>query len=696
MSSDAGADADADSSGSEADGRTDAGDSYRDNQQQLGQGAQVMGPVGGNVTVINGAPLDETVADLIVPPRLREGPYPAADVRARLRAFVEPPTFRQCRKVLDNHILMLRAGSGTGASTVAFALLAERYGADGITGLDSPDDLSRWRPTEGRGYLLQGLSPAAAASLGEVVLAGLAELLRRSGAHLVVTARSETTLPVDTVPWQVVHLPPPPVEVASKRLKTMPDAGELTTEQSAEALGHLASVDFADYLRAHPLPQDGVEVAEGLRDLVVFGKSAASILDDLRAGSIAAARKALAEASDRADRLSLMAAISLFSQQDRTVLEKFSAILRPHIEERGGPAPDTSGLPERIDTRGPATERSRTGRDLLGPSFEERLEAVGAHPLPPRFGSAQRYPVQPVVFSGRHRSDALLRCLWLDYEGMADLMWRALDEVPHHSGIELAAGQAIGKVMAHATGPDTLRQLHPFAISDRRWRRRLVAYALGEMVQYPALTSAVREQLRQWSRAAPIPLRCTVAETCAGSYGLARPAVALKLLNSVLNGPDKDLEARLRSAVSFALSTLLSEDANHALVLDRLREWQRADPGTQHHALAVHFIESMSLTTFPRPGAPGARRMRLADLLAHHPERAFDLVVTALNDPATHEAMAKGLSQIESDPAQRRRTAFPGFLSALSGTARTNRGVLRFVLRRHRVRTVSSAEGFAS
>ncbi|MCL7381294.1 hypothetical protein [Streptomyces sp. 35G-GA-8] len=655
-----------------------------------------MGPVGGNVTVINGAPLDETVADLIVPPRLREGPYPAADVRARLRAFVEPPTFRQCRKVLDSHILVLRAGSGTGASTAAFALLAERYGTGGITGIDSPDDLSRWRPAERRGYLLQGLSPAAATSLGEVVLTGLAELLRLSGAHLVVTVRSETTLPVDTVPWQVEHLQPPAFEVASKRLKTTPNAGELTTEQSTEALGRLGAADFADYLRAHPLPQDGVDVAEGLRDLVVFGKPAASVLDDLRAGSITAARKALAEAGDRADSLALMAAISLLSEQDRTVLEKFSAVLRPHIEERGGPAPDAAGQPEPVDTRRPATARPRTGRNLLGPSFEERLEAVGAHQLPLRFGSAQRYPVQPVAFSGRHRSEALLRCLWLDYEGMADLMWRALGEVAHHSGIELAAGQAIGKVLAHATGPDTLRQLHPFAVSDRRWRRRLVAYALGEMVQYPALTSAVREQLRQWSRSTPIALRCTVAETCAGSYGLARPAAALKLLDSVLNGPETKLEDSLRAAVSFALSTLLSEDANHPLVLDRLREWQGAAPGTQHHALAVHIVECVSSSTFPRPGAPGERRVRLADLLADHPERAFDLVVTALNDPATHEAMAKGLSLIESEPVQRRRTAFPDFLTALSGTARTNRGVLRFVLRRHRVRTASSAEGFAS
>ncbi|MFE4371851.1 hypothetical protein ACFRMN_27220 [Streptomyces sp. NPDC056835] len=655
-----------------------------------------MGGVGGNLTVINAATLDETVADLIIPPRLREGPYPADDVRARLRGFVEPPTYARCRKVLDSHILVLRAGSGAGASTAAFALLAERYGADGIIGLDSPDDLSRWRPTEGRGYLLQGLSPAAATSLGEVVLTALAGLLLRSGAHLVVTVRTETALPGDTVPWQVVHRPPPPTEVASKRLKTMAEAGELAPEQGADALGHLASADFADYLHAHPLPQDGVEVAEGLRDLVVSGKPSASVLEDLRTGSPAAARTALAKASHRADSLSLMAAISLLSEQDRTVLEKFSAILRPHIEERGGPAPITARGPELIDTHGPVMEGPQMRRDLLGPSFEERLEAVGARPMPTRFGAGQRYPVQPVVFSGRHRSDTLLRCLWLDYEGMADLLWKTLDETPHRSGVELAAGRAIGKVLTHATGPDTLRQLYFFAASDKRWRRRLVAYALGEMVQSPSLTGAVRDQLRQWSRSADVSLRCTVAETCAGSYGLARPAVALKLLDAVLDKPDKGLDGGLRTAVSFALSTLLSEDANHTLVLDRLREWQGADPGTPRHALAVHVIESMSLAAFPRPGAPGARRVRLADLLVDHPEWTFGLVVAALDDPATHEATATGLSRIESDPALRHHTAFPHFLAALSDTARSHRGVLRFVLRRHRVRTAASVEGFAS
>ncbi|WP_407549357.1 hypothetical protein QOM21_09695 [Streptomyces sp. Pv4-95] len=654
-----------------------------------------MGEVGGDINVIFSGPPDEDIAERIVKPRLREGPYPADDVHARLRGFVEPPAYAQCRKVLDSHILLLRANSGTGAGTAAFALLADRYGTDGITGLDSPDDLSRWCPKERRGYLLQGLSPAAAASLSEVVLTRLATLLRRAGAHLVVTARVDTALPGDTVPWQALHRPPSANEIATEHLNAMAEAGELTPRQRADALGHLASADFIGYLNGRPLPRDGVEVAEALRDVVVSRKPAASVLDELHAGGLAEARRTLENSGHRADRLSLMAAISLLPEQDRTVIEEFSAILRPRIDERDGPE-GVMAQPAHLGTHGPLTKGSQTRRDVLGPAFEDRLAAIDAHPLPLRFGAGQRYPVQPVAFSGRHRSEALLRCLWLDYEGMAGLLWDTLDKFPHHSGIELAAGQAIGKVLAHATGPGTLRQLHPFAISTKRWRRRLVAYALGEMVQYPTLTGAVRDQLGQWSQAALIPLRCTVAETCAGSYGLARPGAALKLLDAVLNQPDGKLEGGLRSAVSFALSTLLSEHANHALVLDRLLEWQQAGSGTLRHGMAVHIMESMSRGTFPPRGAPGVQRIRLTDLLADHPERAIALVIAALDDPATHEATALSLSQIENDPVLLRRTDFPRFVAALSGTARSHRGVLRFVLRRHRIRTASASEGFAS
>ncbi|MFC8230654.1 hypothetical protein [Streptomyces sp. NPDC057287] len=666
----------------DADNRADAGHSYRDNQQRLEQGMAVMGGIAGNVTVINGVQMDEAVAEHVFKPRLREGPYPADEVTARLHGFVEPPAYAQCRKILDSHLLILWAGSSTGVSTTAFALLADCHGVNAITGLDCPEDLARWRPKEARGYVLQGLTPRAAASLSEAALNALAALLRDARAHLVVTVGADTALPRESKPWQCVHRPPLPAVVAARQLNAMAEEGDLSPGQVSAAREHLSSPDFSSYLRDHPLPQDAVAVAEGLRDLVVSERAASSVLEELRAGSPAAAHQALAASRHRADSLSLMAAISLLAGQDRTIVEEFSVSLRPLIDERCAPA---SGRPD-----------TAAERDLLGSAFHDRLEAVGARLMPPRFTAGQRYPVQAVAFFGQHRSESLLRCLLLDYEGMTAVLWKALSLSPHHSGVELAAGRALGKTLAHATGPNTLRQLAPFAASEYRWHRRLVSYALGELAERPSHTAAVGEQLRQWSRSAAVTLHCTVAETCASSYGLARPTTALRLMDTALSRPGEELDSRVRTAVSFALSVLLSEKANRILVLDHLLSWQRADQGTQHHTMAVHVIKAMSEGAFPSARARGLHRVRLADLLTYDFERAFDLVVTALGDPDTYEAMSAGLFLIERDPEQSRQTAFPYMLGELAGVARSHRGALRFLLRRHRSRNSFTAEGLTS
>lgn len=661
------------------------GTAFRDNRQRVGQGTAFMAEVHGDVhfSAGTGHP-DDVVTEYAPKPRLREGPYPAGEISEKLCGFVEPPSHVRCRKVLDGRILVLRAEDGTGASTAAFALLVERHGTDGITGLDPTGDPTRWRPGDGRGYLLRGLSQEVADSLGEVALRGLADLLLRAGAHLVVTVGREVRLPADTLPWQVTHLPPQSYDVAVRRLHTTAEAGGLTDEQLSTALGHLASRDFIGHLRAHPLPGDGVELAEGLREAVVLGKSAASVPEDLRLGGDAAARTALGKARHSADAISLIAAIALLQGRDRTVVERFAAELRPLLRERAGMG-STADLPERTD--------------VLGPALEDRLEAVGAELLPPRAGSAgrHRYPVQPVGFSGRHRSEALLRRLWLDHEGMPEVLWRALDALPHQSGIDMAAGRSIGAVLAHATGPSALRQLALFAASDKRWQRRLVAYALGEVAQHVALGGAVREQLRDWSRWRSTNIRCTVAETCAGSYGLARPEAALRLLDGVLDGSEEDVGRRsLWTAVSFALGVLLTEKPNHVLVLDKVTEWLASEHGTLRHAFAADAVEAMALSTFPRPDTSGPGKVSLADVMGDHPRPVLALVTLALDTSATYEAVAEGLLAIEDDPRLRHRAAFVSFLSALSEAARGHRGFTRLMLRRHRNRTITSSERAAS
>ncbi|MFF3847010.1 hypothetical protein [Streptomyces sp. NPDC002328] len=667
----------------------------RDNQQRVGQGTAFLGEVHGDAYFMGAGPglLDDAVTEQVLKPRLREGPYPADEVERRLRGFVEPPSHAQCRKALDNRLLVLSAEDGTGAATEAFALLAERYGAGGITGLDPMEDLTRWRPKEARGYLLQGLPREAADAFGDVMLRGLAELLRRAGAHLVVTAGREVRLPAGVHAWRVPHTPPSPKAVVARRLRAMADAGELTGAQLATASRQLTSGELSEYLRAHPLPGDAVELAAGLGAAVVAGTPVAAVLDDLRLGGDAAANAALDKARHSADAVALLAAVALLHRQDRTVIERFAARLRPLVEDRGG-AEGTARLAERGPSRVP--ERA----DVLGPSFEDRLRAVGAELLPPEPASAaggrQRYTVRPVVFAGRHRPEPLLRRLWLDHEGMADLLWQALDALPHQPGTDLAAGQAIGAVLAHATGPGALRALTPFAASNRRWQRRLVAFAVGEAAQRPALAGAAQEQLRQWSRSRQLAVRGTVAETCAATYGLARPASALGLVDAVLDGPEEEADRALRSAASFALSVLLTEDPNHGPVLDRVTRWLAAEPGTLRHAFAADVVVAMAVSTFPLPGRSGPRKVSLADVVAAHPRRALALVGPALETPATHEAVAEGLLTIERDPHQRRRTDLAAFLGALAEESRRGRGVTRFLLRRHRERPAARPERTAS
>ncbi|MFI9181141.1 hypothetical protein ACIGXG_02880 [Streptomyces goshikiensis] len=644
-----------------------------------------MGNVGGDFTYLNISAWNDEATEQILKPRLREGPYPAEEVRGRLYGFVEPPSYARCRKALDSRIVLLRARAGTGVGTAAFALLAERHGEGGVTGLDAMADLSAWRPKAGRGYLLQGLPVASARSLDDVRLAGLAEALRGAGAHLVVTLAQDARLPSDASRWEEVHTPPGPHEVAERRLRLAAGEGGLDGSQLDAALRNLASPGFTDYLSTHPLPGDAVDLSDGLRQSAQTSAPIGSVLEDLLTGTEDAARSALAQARHSADKVSLMAAVALLPGQDRTVIEQFATVMRPLIGARAA----RTGQNETSEDQSP---------DVLGPSFEERLEAIGARPLAPRSSPSDRYryPVQPIVFSGRHRSATLLRHLWLDFEGMPEALWGALEQLRYQPGLDLAAGVAIGRVLAHATGPGALTQLDRFASSDDRWRRRLVAVALGELVQHPLVSGAVKEHMRRWSSRSSVVLRCTVAETCGGSYGLARPAVALKLLDNVLDGSSAELDAKLRSAVSFALGALLTEEGNHIEVLEAVTRWLEAGRGTPRHTLAVHVIHSMSLSTFPQPGTPGAVRISLTRTLERHPAQGFALVVLGLDDPATYEAVAQGLGRAEADPDMFQRTAFDHLLSELSRTARHRRGVIRFLLGRHRDHTNASRRRSAS
>ncbi|WP_369202087.1 hypothetical protein [Streptomyces sp. PU-14G] len=645
--------------------------------------------VGGDLNVFAGSdPSDEAATERVLPPRFREGPYPAQEIAKKLRGFIAPPVFDRCLDILGSpgqgrgRVLLLRGGGGDGATTTAFALLRYWHGEDGVTGLDTDEDPAAWTPIASRGYLLRNLSQAAADKLTEVTLTTLADRLAASGSCLVITVGGDVELAKDSGPWQVEHEPPLAREVAESHLLAAARAGMLTAAERDQALGQLSTPALRTHLDTGLLPPAAADVAEALREAAVSGKQVDDVLGSLRHGDDKSADDALREARHSADSLALLAAVSLLERQDRTVVAQFAATVRGLLTEWTGP------------------EGGRGSTDLLGTSFEHRLKRVGAGTLPPRFVSApwRRHRMQPVAFHSRHRATAVLRRLCLDYEGFTDVLWQGLHDLPYQPGVDLAAGAALGRVLTYATGPGALRRLRTFAESALRWKRRLAAYAIGEVGQHVELAGATHDHLRQWSRQRDVNIRCTVAEVCAGSYGLARPSASLTLLDNVLSGEGSptQLEPRLRNAVTFALGVLLTEDANVPAVLDRLVGWLEMPVGSLGHAYAVHAVDTLCRESFPGPRQSGVRRIGLAQVLGEHSSQAMALVALGLDDSGTHAAVAEGLSAVEYDPAQRRRASFESFLRALPAVADGNRGVTRFLLTRYRHNTLPTPEGTLS
>ncbi|WUH92671.1 hypothetical protein OG900_22870 [Streptomyces sp. NBC_00433] len=660
-------------------GRSAGGATYEGNRQRVSGGG--FGFIGTARDIHLHLPPDEA-DNAIVDPRFREGPYPAEEVEKRLRGFVEPPSYAACRRVLERRVLLLRGGGGTGTGTAAFALLRERFGAGGITGLDPGLDLTRWSPSAPRGYLLQGLSSDAGAALSETALLALSELLGQTGSALVVVVGNGQALPGATAPWQVLHVPPTAYDVAKGHLLSMAQEGRLPGHMLSTALTHLDEPRFADYVGPVQLPVAGVDVAEELREVAIGERLVADAVENLRTGGDKAVQETLTRLRASAEGLAFVAAVALLEHQDRTVIRQYANGLRDRITER---AVQRGAVPPPVSDTSPQW-------DLLGCSFEDRLTEVRAKLLSRRAVriNRTRYWSQPVVFQGRHQAEFLLRRLWWDYDGMSEDIWSALRDMPYQLGIDLAAGRAIGAVLCHATGPKWLQPLYEFASSDDRWRRRLAAYALGEVAQNPDLSGAVRAQLRDWSRLRDVNMRCTVAETCAGSFGLSRPTAALDLLHAILQGSDEELRPRLRSAVTFALNVLLAEESNRPAVLGRLAEWLTEPVGSLRRAYAVHAITALSPTSAAGPFRPTALRLHLAELVVAREEGLLPLVTAALENPASHLAMAEALTVVGSSPDSRQRVCLAELLAALSDASNGRRGVVTFLLSRYRARTAAA------
>ena len=625
--------------------------------------------------------LDEA-DDRILVPRFREGPYPAAEIENRLRVFIEPTSYLPCRKSLERGLLLLRGAGGSGAVTAAFALLRDQFGAGNITGLDPALDLTRWSPTAARGYVIQGLSPEAADALNGNALIALADDLRQAGAALVVVLGEGRHLPRDTWSWQVLHVPPNAYDVARGCLSSMVREGELPAELLETALAYLAESRLADYLGTGQPPAVAVDVATELRAVAVGERSMDDAVGNLRLGGAKAAQETLDTVRGSAEGLAFAAAVALLEYQDRTVIHQYAGHVRDRLAERYGQSVALSTPPST------GTEQ----RDLLGCSFEDRLADVRARLLPRQVvrRNGSRYWSQPVAFQGQHQADFVLRRLWWDYDGIAEVLWTGLRDMPYQSGADLAAGRALGRVLCHSTGrPQWLRPLYDFAASDYRWHRRLAAYALGEIAQDPDLVSAVRAQLREWSRRRNVFVRCTVAEACAGSFGLSSPTAAMNLLDAILNGADDELTANLRNTVSFALRVLLAEETNRPAVLAQLTGWLAQPVGTLRRAFAVHAVTTLSGSAAGGQYRSSGLGLSLTDLVTAPQDGLLPLVTAALENPASHGAMAEALTVVARSPDSRQRAAAAELLACLSDASPGRPGVVAFLLARYRARTAS-------
>lgn len=661
--------------------------SYEGNRQQVSGGAAVMGNVGNFFSLHTAGGDAEELVEAVFAPRIREGAYPAPEVEARLRGFVEPPSYADCRAVLRRHVLLLRAAPGSGAPTAAFALLRERFGPAGITGLAPGEKLARWRPSAARGYLLTGASPESVADLGDVVLTALEEQLALVRGVLVVVVEHGLDLPQDGNGRHVEHRPPAAYDVAKARLMAMVQAGDLRPESLGTALSGLDDPQFAEFLTAGQSPRTGVDVAAELREVAAGRQSAAQAAERLLRDSAADVRDTLRQVGGDADRLALLAAVALLHGEDRHTVQTYAAAVRKNLHARSA-APD--GEPRARPSGRPQPP------DVLGRSLEERLADVQATLSPRRTvaNGSTRYWSQAVEFRGRHRAEHVLRELWWDREDLSDVLAGTLWSLPYRLGYDVAAGRSLGRVLCHATGPRPLTQLEPFATSDTRWHRRLAAYALGEAAQSEEMAATVSGYLRGLSKRASVNARCTVAETCAGAFGLGRPDRAVRLLDTVLDtAGEGEADGKLFTAVSAALAVLAHDPEIRPLVLQCLASWAGAPGGSARHDYAVHAVAALAPSAVSGQHHPRSLRLRLGDLVVQDTRALAPPVAAALDSGTAREAAATALAAMAASPDRRHRSAVADLVDILAAEHRHRRGVVTYLLARFRTHAaVPSAE----
>ncbi|MET8687214.1 hypothetical protein ABZV77_23660 [Streptomyces sp. NPDC004732] len=500
-----------------------------------------------------------------------EGPIPEDEVADAAFGFAEPDQFGRALDALQDGVLFLAGGPGSGRRTMALNLLRRSCGdADSLQALDTVTDLDRWRPTQSgaRGYLVHGLFPSHPLRPG--MLGNLRSLLGRAGARMVIVLPDDPYLLRDLE--QDLHVqpvrcePPLPRVVFDARLRaSVPDGAE-----RARLLGALEPGLLAELLVPGLVP---AEVAELVTAVVAADGDPAALVDLRDRLSFRAEQEVpelLHRLRDDPDGLAFLLATCVFEGLDHRVVRAEADRLLEIADGR------LTSLPTPTDAQqGGGQEAPRQPRFVFRRSLSDLLHAVRARRKPReiRTYGAYAHTVEPVTFIRHRQAEAVLRHVWREYGQLSELLVTWLGDVHRHSELTRPVGQVMGMAAGWGGGRGALQHIRKLAGADRATSRLIAAHALGLAAEDPVLVAEVRHRLNEWSVGRSPRLRTTVAYACGAEFGVSRPEFALRLLRAlvtgVADGPDEDA---VRLAVRAAVLRLFRA-GNERRVFEQLTAW---------------------------------------------------------------------------------------------------------------------------
>ncbi|MGQ4516742.1 hypothetical protein [Streptomyces sp. DW26H14] len=524
--------------------------------------------------------------------RVREGPVPEAEVRAARFGFARPDWFGGALAELREGPLFLAGRPGSGRRTAALNLLRESCGEGALLrALDSVTELDRWRPTDPsvRGYLMDGLFPSR--PLGPGVLGHVRALLKKAEAHMVIMLPDDAALlrrlEQDLHIRPVWCVPPLPALVFGRYFEELvPDQRERERLLSALIRPH----ELSDLLVPELVPAEVVELVRAIVAADGDPDALGDVGDRLSYRAEQEVPELIGTLRDDPDGLAFLLAASVYEGLDHRVVREEATRLLKLSEGRLTaelPPTDSSGA-ERGGRPNPDFVFRRSLTDLL-----HTVRAVRQERSVSTEGS-YAHSVQGVVFVRHRQAEAVLRHVWREYGQLSDLLVEWLREVERSTELTRPVGRFMGRAAMWGGGKRALRHIQALAESDRTTSRLIAANALGIAAEDPVLVAEVRYRLHQWTRAAGVHLRTTVAYTCGAEFGLSRPDLALRLLHDLLvgvrSGPGEGGrggdDGKVLLAVRVAVLSLF-QAGNQAKVFGRLVEWLDEERGDTEQVLSL-------------------------------------------------------------------------------------------------------------